>query len=99
MRLTLTTNAVGLAVSSGKDVRIKVLSCSSPLEDGNWTGETVVIKQVSGVFCQLLTRLEMSRLSESWQILSPLSKKDIGVIRCVGLNFKDHAVSSWLLNS
>lgn len=90
-RLTLTT--VGLAVSSGKDVRVKVLSCSSPLEDGNWTGETAVIKQVSCVFRQLLTGLEMSRLSESWQILSPLSKKDIGVIRCVGLNFKDHAVS------
>jgi hypothetical protein len=29
---------------------------------------------------------------QPWQILSPLSKKDTGIIRCIGLNFKDHAV-------
>jgi hypothetical protein len=38
---------VGLAVSSGIQVRVKVLSCSSALDDGEWKGEIAVIKQVS----------------------------------------------------
>jgi hypothetical protein len=39
--------AVGLAIASGDQVRVKVLGCSSALEDGHFTGEVVVMKKVS----------------------------------------------------
>ena len=39
--------AVGLAIASGQQVRVKVLSCSSALEDGQFTDEVVVMKRVS----------------------------------------------------
>jgi hypothetical protein len=38
---------VGLAIASGQQVRVKVLSCSSALEDGQFTGEVFVMKKVS----------------------------------------------------
>jgi hypothetical protein len=69
--------AVGLAIASGNQVRVKVLSCSSALEDGHFTGEVVVMKKVSlearhGKNCgQLMTKQRLGTDS-----LSALSKGD-----------------------
>lgn len=60
---------VGLAVASGKHVKVKVLGVSSALENGQWTGEVASIKK----------------------LLSPVTRAEAGTIRCIGLNFKDHA--------
>lgn len=38
---------VGLAIASGEQIRVKVLSCSSALGNGQFTDEIVEMKKVS----------------------------------------------------
>lgn len=88
-KLLTNRKPVGLAVSEKRDVAVRVLSCASPLEDGIFTGETAVIHKVKIKYCSPLTAI----LTDIIQLLSPLSPDEVGTIRCIGLNFKDHAVS------
>jgi hypothetical protein len=67
---------VGLSIASGEQVRVKVLSCSSALKDGQFTDEVVVMKKVSlkarhNNCGQPLTKQRLGTDS-----LSPLSKGD-----------------------
>ncbi|KAL4901205.1 hypothetical protein BDW74DRAFT_187853 [Aspergillus multicolor] len=61
---------VGLAVSDGQSVSVKVLDAKSALaEEAAFTGELKTINK----------------------LLSPLAASEVGTIRCIGLNYKDHA--------
>ncbi|KAM0712546.1 hypothetical protein Q7P37_011643 [Cladosporium fusiforme] len=79
---------VGIAVATGAPVRVKVLSNSSVLEEGDFTGEVVELSKVGGTD---VLYPSVQSLITSLQVLSPLSKQEVGTIRCIGLNFKDHA--------
>ncbi|KAL4955830.1 hypothetical protein BDW69DRAFT_204112 [Aspergillus filifer] len=68
-------NSVGLAVAEGRSLSVKILNTKSLLDvDGNFTGETKVIKR----------------------LLFPVAANEIGTIRCIGLNYTDHAAEMGL---
>jgi 2-keto-4-pentenoate hydratase/2-oxohepta-3-ene-1,7-dioic acid hydratase in catechol pathway len=82
---------VGLAVKEGKVVKARVLSSSSALDEGaKFKGEERPVKQV-----RLPPREQQGTSTHSYeQILAPVTAEQVGSIRCIGVNYNDHGVST-----
>lgn len=78
---------VGLALASNQRVIVKVLDSKSALTPGQFTGEHATIKKVRIIKSKINTHILLTM-----QLLSPVASHEVGTIRCIGLNFKDHAV-------
>lgn len=82
---------VGLAIKEGKVVKARVLSSSSALDEGaKFTGQERPVQQV-----RLHPRDRQGRSNHFYQqILAPLTAEQVGSIRCIGVNYNDHGVST-----
>lgn len=76
-----------------KEVLVKTLHANSALDlNAKFTGRIIKVKSVrdneDSSFEQYLGETDFRT-----QLLSPLSRTEVGTIRCIGVNYHDHGVS------
>ena len=83
---------VGLATFEGKIVDAKVVSGS--IYDGLVTDQVLHGQQVNLLSCHGALSFIKVRADHIEQLLPPLTIEQIPIIRCLGLNYRDHAKGS-----
>ena len=87
-QLVDTKRDVGLDTVEGREIKAYLINGS--IFDGSVTKNVLTVKQVR---CSLtpLPAIPIDSTNQRVQLLSPVSMQDCNYIRCLGLNYMDHA--------